>query len=357
MHGIAHPWNQEINMRASNGGNLWQMSGVTRREFLKAAGAGAALVAAGGLAPHLAQAASSGGQGGTVVAVVRAPGLLKLGKKDQIASFRKMIDMGLAKATGKSAGDALKALFTPSDMISIKVNPVGDKTSATRPELARALCDQLVHAGAPENNIILWDRADTELMLAGYKLNKKKTGVRCLGTDAIGYDDKVITSGRVTAKFSKILTRYTDVLINMPVMKSHSAAGVSIALKNHYGSFDRPDKCHDNGCDPFIADVNAVPFIKNKTRLIVVDATRPQYDKGPMHVEDFRWNFEGIVVGFDPVAVDAVCAGIIAEKRKKAGLPAWKGARSGLPKHIETAAAKGLGICDLKKIKVVHAEV
>lgn len=328
---------------------------ITRREFIKAAGAGAAFVAAGGLAPQLLRAAAGGP--GPTVAVVRAPGLLKLGRADQLKKFKAMIDTGLAKASGQSAGAVLKQNFSGVEFISMKVNPVGGKLMGARPGMAQALCEHLVDVGVKENNMIIWDRADKELLVAGYKLNKTKKGVRCVGTDVIGYDDKEITSGSITALFSRILTRYTDALINLPVMKTHSAAGISIALKNHYGSFDRPNKCHANGCDPFIADLNAVPLIKDKTRLIIVDATRPQYDKGPMPVEEFRWDYEGIVVGFDPVAVDAVCADIIAQKAKKEKATPWKNVGSAMPKHLITAQSRGLGVADLKKIKVITSEI
>lgn len=331
------------------------MAGMNRRDFLKAAGAGAAFVAAAGLGPHLARAAASGR--GPVVAVIRAPGLNKKGRVEQIKIFSKMIETGLAKASGTGANASLKNLFSGANMISMKVNPVGARTMATNPSMTKALCEMLADSGVKQNGIIIWDRSSAELSAAGYKINKSKTGVRCAGTDDLGYDDKEITSGKITARFSRILTRYTDALINLPVMKSHSAAGISITLKNHYGSFDRPEKCHANGCDPYIADLNAVPLIKNKTKLIIVDATRPQYDKGPMPVEDFRWDFDGIVVGFDPVAVDAVCANIIAKKAVKEKAAPWKTVKTGLPKQLESAAARGLGVCDLKKIKVVEAQV
>ena len=330
------------------------VAGITRREFIKAAGAGAAFVAAGGLGPQFLNAAPAAG---TTVAVVRAPGLLKLKKAEQLKKYRQMIDAGLARASGQSADAVLKKQFSGPEFISMKVNPVGGKLMGTNPNMTAALCELLADAGVKENGMIIWDRADKELLLAGYKLNKSKNGIRCVGTDSIGYDDKEITSGSVTAKFSRVLTRYTDALINLPVMKTHSAAGVSIALKNHYGSFDRPDKCHANGCDPFIADVNAVPLIKNKTKLIVVDAARPQYDKGPMPVEDARWDYEGIVVGFDPVAVDAVCADIIAKMAIKKNATPWKTVKTGMPQCLLTAAARGLGVADLKKINVKTMEI
>ena len=46
-------------------------------------------------------------------------------------------------------------------------------------------------------------------------------------------------------------TRVTDLLIaaryliNMPIMKKHGLAGVSLGFKNHFGSIDQPAGLHD----------------------------------------------------------------------------------------------------------------
>jgi len=42
---------------------------------------------------------------------------------------------------------------------------------------------------------------------------------------------------------SKILTQMCDVIINMPILKDHQMAGVTFAMKNMYGTVDRPTRC------------------------------------------------------------------------------------------------------------------
>jgi hypothetical protein len=55
--------------------------------------------------------------------------------------------------------------------------------------------------------------------------------------------------------------------------------------------------------------------------------------------------------------VDAVCADIIAKMAIKKNATPWKTVKTGMPQCLHTAAARGLGVADLKKIKVKTLEV
>lgn len=331
---------------------------LTRRDFIRLAAAGIVIVTAGSaLATSIAQAVEylpvKAASGGVKVAVVRAPGLLDLDKKKQAAVFSRMLDQGIKSVTGKSADAALKSMFGKAGNISIKINSVGERRMATRSKLTYSLAEKIADAGVKPGKILIWDRTSGEARLADYKYKKGGNDIQSYGTDEVGYDKKVTATGKVKARFSRILTERTDALVNMPMLKTHTNAGISCSLKNHYGSFDKPGDYHGNNSDPFIAQLNNVPFIKNKTKLIVVDATRPQFDRGPMPVEEFRWDFEGIIVGTDPVAVDAVGLDIISKKRKAAKMSSVAAAAS----HIKTAGGMGLGEHELGKIKVIEVEV
>jgi len=64
-----------------------------------------------------------------------------------------------------------------------------------------------------------------------------------------GYeDDRRI--GQLGERLSKDLTQRTNILINLPVLKDHDGAGVTIGLKNMYGVIHNPNKYHPNGCTP-----------------------------------------------------------------------------------------------------------
>jgi uncharacterized protein (DUF362 family) len=203
------------------------------------------------------------------------------------------------------------------------------------------------------NNLIIWDRTSRELKRTGYNLNTGKHDVRCLATsDGIGYDANAsleIGNGK-KVKLSKLLTEMCTYLINVPVLKDHSIAGVTLSLKNHYGSIDRPSRGHGNACDPYIANLNNAPQIREKTKLIVCDAAFGIYRGGPHGAP--QWINRQLLVSTDPVALDTVGAELIDRKRQENGIaPASKRAT-----YLQTAASIGLGTNDSGHIDVMPIE-
>ncbi len=168
-----------------------------------------------------------------------------------------------------------------------------------------------------------------------------------------GYEAEPQSAGSVVTCFSKIVSRLCTAIINVPVLKDHDLAGVSVAMKNFFGVIHNPNKYHGNNCNPFIAELNTHPYITNKVRLTVCDALLAQYHGGPAYKPQWTWNYHGIIVGRDPVALDRICHTIIEEKRKEMKLPSLKQANRE-PTYIATAAMLGLGIDEPSKINVVH---
>jgi hypothetical protein len=92
----------------------------------------------------------------------------------------------------------------------------------------------------------------------------------------------------------------------MPVLKSHMIAGLSFAMKNHYGSISGPSLLHSN-IGTSMAELNALSPIKDRTRLIVGDALTACLRYGgafPYWVSDRTG--DSILLSFDPVAVDTI---------------------------------------------------
>lgn len=263
-----------------------------------------------------------------------------------------MLTSAMLRLTGKSTPDqAWGSLFRPEDVVGIKVNALGGKRIATHPGVVEAVVAGLTCAGVPENNIIVWDRLTDELQKAGYAINTSGRGVGCYGTDK-GYDPNPEMSGSIGSCFSTILSSRCTALINVPVLKDHDLAGVSIGLKNFYGAIHNPNKYHDNNCDPFIADLNLHPYIKDKLRLIVCDALTLLYQGGPAYNPQHAIDYCGLLVSQDPVALDRIGVNLIEEARKEKGLPTLKEAGRA-PVHVATAAQRGLGTDDLKGIEWV----
>ena len=297
----------------------------------------------------------AGGKPAPRVAIARDESLTKGRVDEHVELLRKMLDAAMQKATQSAdAGAAWRSLFKPADKVGIKVNTLG---LATQPAVVEAIVGGLVSAGLPAENVIIWDRFDTELVAAGYKLNKTGKGVQCRGTDAehygSGYQEKIESNGRIGSCFSRIVAEEVTALICVPVLKDHNLAGVSLGMKSFYGAIHNPNKYHADNCDPFVADVVGHRFIGPKWRLTVVDATRAQYNAGPARHPGFAWPFGGLIVGTDFVAVDAVGADLLEAERKAKGLKSL--AEDERPtKHIATAGQRGLGVADLSKIERVE---
>lgn len=264
-----------------------------------------------------------------------------------------VVNRGMLSLTGKRTPDlAWKSLFRPDDVVGIKVNALGGRPIATHPKVVHAIVKGLKLAGIPDENIIVWDRLTRELRHSGYTINQSKKGVKCFGTDT-DYDRNPEIVGSIGSCFSGMVSSYCTALINVPVLKDHDLAGVSLSLKNFYGAIHNPNKYHDNNCDPYIADLNTHPYIKDKLRLIVCDAITLQYQGGPAHKPQHALDYRSLLFSRDPVAIDRIGATIIEEKRKEKGLPSLKEAGRD-PIHIATAARKGLGAGDPDQIEFVE---
>jgi len=332
----------------------------TRREFLTQVGAVTAGAALGGIAALGCAAQPRGANQRSdrsvpCVAIARDDTLTRGRVREHGVLLRKLLDAAMLKVTNASdATAAWRSLFRPSDRVGIKVNTLG---LSTQPAVVDAIAAGLLQAGLAAENIIIWDRFDTELTAAGFRLNKSKRGVQCRGTDAerygSGYQDEIESSGRIGSCFSKIVAEEVDTLICVPALKDHNLAGVSLGMKNFYGAIHNPNKYHDHNCDPYVADVVSHRFIARKWRLTVCDGTRAQYNAGPALHPGFAWPFGGLIVGSDFVAADAVAADLLETQRKTKGLKSLAEDKRP-PKHIATAAARGLGVDDLSRIKRIE---
>jgi uncharacterized protein (DUF362 family) len=137
-------------------------------------------------------------------------------------------------------------------------------------------------------------------------------------------------------------------IINIPVLKSHQFILASGALKNHYGTVrfsdgrGSPDYLHPPLIHESIADINAHPQIKEKTRLIVMDALFGRLNKkgGPPEEWDI-WGKESpnrLFLSCDPVALDTITSGFIKKELKR------RGKIFGDDNYLKIASKKGVGI-------------
>ena len=185
------------------------------------------------------------------------------------------------------------------------MNTLGGRGISTNVELVTAVCERLLEADIKPADIVVWDRDTEELERAGFHIAIGGNRVQCYGTDRVDYEDDLSAWGSVGSRLSKILTRSSSVLINLPVLKDHDGAGVTIALKNMYGVIHNPNKYHPNGCDPYVADLNMLPEIRSRMRLTICDATTAMYEGGPGFKPEHSWKLNSLLVSQDPVALDS----------------------------------------------------
>lgn len=277
--------------------------------------------------------------------VVRAePGsFIRTDNDVNMDKVKKFLDKGLTKLTGLSSPDqGWKSLFSPGEKVGIKLSCLPGKPLSSSRGIVKAVIEGLISAGVRENNILVWERSDRELRRAGFPVSGR--GVRVYGTDHYdrgGYSSDIEFSGSVGTCFSKIMYE-VDALINIPVLKDHDLSGISCSMKNFYGAIYNPNKFHSNNCDPYIAELNAHPLIKNKLRLVICDATRIQINNGPAYYPKFSRDYGSVLLGTDQVSIDLTGWKIIESERKKAGLNSLKDSGRE-PKYIETAAKLGIG--------------
>jgi len=248
-----------------------------------------------------------------------------------------------------------KKLVRPGETVGLKVNALGGRGLSSNAHLVEAICERLQEAGTKASDIVVWDRDSDELEHVGFHLSTGGNRVQCFGTDRIDYEQELATYGSVGSRLSKILTQRSNVLINVPVLKDHDGAGVTIALKNMYGVIHNPNKYHPNGGDPYIADVNMLPEIRTRMRLTICDATTASYEGGPGYKPEFSWKNNALLISQDPVALDYTGWQIIERKRAEKGLKTLESEHRA-PHYIATAAdaQHRLGTNDPRKITVVE---
>jgi uncharacterized protein (DUF362 family) len=327
--------------------------GITRRAFLAVAtGAAVSLRSEGppaaGLAPPPAVKSR--------VVVIRHDALAADGAGPPPEGVRKLLDEAACALAGDAkAADAWARWFKPADRVAFKVNCLG---YSTRPVVAAGFAAAIGAIGLPAGQVTIWDRTCRELQAAGYTLQDRGPGPRCFGTDALvsrgngGYTADVFTSGAIGSLFSRIITDETSVLVSACLPKDHNLAGLTCALKNFFGAIHNPNKYHENGCDPFVADVCAHPFIRERLRLVVCDAIRPQYNGGPAVRTQWQWPYGGLMLAADPVAMDRVALEILDRKRAAMGMKPLAADKRPV-RYLASAQARGLGQADLGNTEVI----
>jgi hypothetical protein len=329
---------------------------ISRREAL----AGVAAALAAGLTPVRLRAsaarrsgqdaaAANGGGAKSRVIRVESDAVWKGDQRDP-ETVRKMIHRGLVELTGaKSPEAAWKTVFAPDMKVGLKINLLGRPWIYTAPEITAVVAAGAVAAGVKPENLFVWDRYADHFRQTAYTLGSNFSG----GVVRAGriYDRECAAETKSgSAALDTIPSKETDVTVNLCVLKDHGGAGITGALKNiAFGCYEHTWGAHQNNCDPYIAETVGHFVKRQKTPLIVLDATDACFDGGPVpsNAAD-RWRDNAVYLAVDPVALDRIAMERIMAKRREMN----RGDRRSACTHIATAAAAGLGTDDLNRIEL-----
>jgi uncharacterized protein (DUF362 family) len=325
-----------------------------RRDFLKTAATGAVLLGAQsklGLAAKLSQNKSK-------VVVARDEQLHAAGGQLDEKRVADLLDRAIASYTGiDKPAEAWKRIVPVGKTIGLKVNGLGGKPIATHLALTLAVCERLQQAGVKPGQIVIWECRRGDLERAGYTISTDRNRIRVVGTDmeGFGHEEQPAAYGSVKVNLAKLLTRESEFLINLPVLKDHDRAGITFALKNFYGAIQKPFELHANACDPAIADLNCIPALREKWGFTIGDAISSIYEGGPNFRPEHLWFPNTLIIGKDPVAIDYTGWKIMEKKRAEMGLPTL--ASTGRPTSFLNTAADAqhnLGTNDPNRIHLVE---
>jgi uncharacterized protein (DUF362 family) len=308
------------------------------------------------------------------VVEVSHPAVLRAGMY-QPGPVQQMMRKGMTDLTGAQDWvEAWSTFFKPGDVVGIKVNPWGANSA---PTVITEILSGLKEAGVRPGDIVLYDRYKTAIDLAGWA--KSLPGVR-LSWAAPAYDDVQLgmdgydgahyaelpvlkvgwNTGDPHARRSyaaRFLTREVQKVINVPVLKYHRAAGVTLALKNMaYGMANNVKRSHQvptiNAVGMLIPAIADMPVFRQKVVLNILDGVRGYFGgKG-------TWAHRTLYFATDPVALDKTAGRAVDAKRVEMGLPPVALVRQTdpneylnlAPEHIEIASRLGLGEFDDAKI-------
>jgi hypothetical protein len=188
-----------------------------------------------------------------------------------------MLDLAMTKFTGKeTAKEAWLSIVNPEDIVGLVPTPHLNPTHA---EVIEAVKQSILDVGVAQDQIL-------------------------------------------AAQGSPTVCQPCTVLICMPALKAHWLTGIGTVLKNYIMFSGNPNRYHKNHSAK-LGEIWNLPGVKGKTKLVLVDALYPLCDKGPQPDPRYKWPYKGIMVGTDPVAMDAVCLKIIMEKRKEVKGEEW----------------------------------
>jgi uncharacterized protein (DUF362 family) len=248
--------------------------------------------------------------------------------------------------------------YTPGETIAIKVNFNNnftnsncDSSGCPVPQVSVALVRQLVEEkGISQSNIIFYDGTRDFASYFNNYFSSFYSGVQLNPTRS---QTSSVSAGLTGVYFRQSLVD-AKYLINVPLLRTHVRAGVTLSFKNHLGSigpYDTgcpagPQSCpgpysfHNGFFDTLnnsLAILNSQPTIRDKTILVIADALFGKSSSGPTGTVDLRPN--SLFLSTDPVAADSV----MIDYLESVGATIYQVNNNNPRTYLSVAASQGLG--------------
>ena len=240
------------------------------------------------------------------------------------------------------------------DKVVVKPNIGWDKSpelaANTNPKLVSAVIKECFKAGAIEVTVFDHTCDDWRKCYAnsGIEAAAKEAGAKVVPAHQESYYKQVSLPNGKSLKTTKIHEAIVDCdkWINMPVLKNHGGAQMTISMKNYMGIVWDRGFFHANDLQQCIADVCTYD---KRPVLNIVDAYRLMKTSGPRgkSAADVVLT-KGLFMSQDIVAVDTAAVNFFSQVRD---MPLDK------VSHISKAQDHKLGNMDLSKLKVRRVKI
>jgi hypothetical protein len=242
---------------------------ITRRDFGRSSLAAAAGVSLLGTdAMHARQNPTRLSR----VVIVRDEAVLDSAHRVDKTVLQRMLDQTILEYSGcKNVKEGWSTLFSGKDKVGLLPSPHLNPTHQELVDLVKNAVQ--THIGLSEKNVILIPRGDADLVAS------------------------------------------CTALVALPGLKAHWLTGIGTVLKNYIMLSGNPQAYHDEK-NAKLGEIWRLPHVEGKTKLVLVDALYPLCDKGPQPDPRYKWHYNGLIAGTDPVAVETVCLQILMKKRE-----------------------------------------
>ncbi len=225
------------------------------------------------------------------------------------------------------------------DRVLIKINICGGVPEVpgtfTSTDVVEEIVEMVKGAGAEPiiaDADMIWNKFWTVADASGWADWAKKKGVKLVNlseTKIVGFnfgDDSVIGTDKVSKEIVD-----ANVIISVPTMKTHLLTGVTLAMKNMYGTFPEVDKAkyHKMKIEEVIYEVNKA-FTPN---LVIIDGSIGNEAIGPLSSKPI--DYQTIIASNDVVCADSIASQMMGYKPSEV-------------EHLRLAAERGLGDASLR---------